>query len=40
MAREKADELAKPHLRDDADSYERDALFLHGLLASGSNPVD
>ena len=40
MSRQKADELAKPYLRDDAESYERDALFLHGLLTSGSDPVD
>ena len=31
MSREKALELAKPHLLDEAEMYERDALFLTTL---------
>ena len=31
MSREKAVELGKPHLLDEADEYERDAAFLTGL---------
>ena len=31
MSRQKARELAKPHLNDEADMYERDARFLTGL---------
>lgn len=32
MSRQKADELAKPYLLDEAESYERDAGFLANLL--------
>ncbi|MET0989041.1 MAG: aminoglycoside phosphotransferase family protein [Glaciihabitans sp.] len=31
MSRDKADELGKPHLRDDATAYELDAQFLAGF---------